>query len=646
MCMISNRQKEILQLLIKTSEPVTADWLAKEIGVSDRTIRSEVKALQSECEQFGIAIHSIRGKGYQIKMVDPNKFQAACETIGNDGNESGFDYSDQQSRVVYMIRRFLLEKEFIKLETFEDEMFISKSTVQHDLKMVKEVLEKYQLTLMNRPHYGTKVVGDEYMKRLCLSNYIFRNIDFSASRDGFSLLDEQLYKKIKDIIIMKVNDYKIEISDIALENLATHLTIACKRIEEGFLIGTLEHDFYKTYPFEKLVAHEIVKEVEALTGLHFPDAEIDYIIVHLVGTKLLHQDELTEYGEYDEVSHIVSNMLEKLRLEMNWDFRDDHELIQALTLHIRPAMNRLRYHMNIRNPFLKEIKMKYPVAFEGAAVASTCMEEYLAQEVGEHEIAYIALHIGVALERKSARKQEAKRVLIVCASGVGSAKLLYYRLQRMFGNELDIVDTIHYYKLREFNLSSIDLIISTVPIHEDLGIPVQVVHTFLEEEDIQHINRKLYASTDGSLAAYLDISRVFIHQDFHDKDSVLAFLCDQLLTQGLVPKDYINLVQEREMLAPTCFGNLVAIPHPMTPVTEKTFWTVCTLKRPVIWHERQMVQFVCLLNISKHAKGDLAPMYQHLISIIENQVTVQKIIQTASAEDLIKLFLREEYKKG
>ncbi|MGG4036996.1 BglG family transcription antiterminator, partial [Heyndrickxia ginsengihumi] len=155
--MISNRQKEILQLLIKTSEPVTADWLAKEIGVSDRTIRSEVKALQSECEQFGIAIHSIRGKGYQIKIVDPNKFQAACETIGNDGNESGFDYSDQQSRVVYMIRRFLLEKEFIKLETFEDEMFISKSTVQHDLKMVKEVLEKYQLTLMNRPHYGTKV---------------------------------------------------------------------------------------------------------------------------------------------------------------------------------------------------------------------------------------------------------------------------------------------------------------------------------------------------------------------------------------------------------------------------------------------------------------------------------------------------------
>lgn len=99
-------------------------------------------------------------------------------------------------------------------------------------------------------------------------------------------------------------------------------------------------------------------------------------------------------------------------------------------------------------------------------------------EVVEDEIAYIALHIGVALERMKLNKKKIKKVLIVCASGVGSAKLLSYRLQNLFSQELEIIDTINYYNLSSYDLSIIDLVISTIPIKEDLGIPVQVVNTF------------------------------------------------------------------------------------------------------------------------------------------------------------------------
>lgn len=637
--LVSKRQKDIVLSLMEEKEPVTAEWMAKELGVSDRTIRNEIKELQSHSASLGLEIMSVRGKGYLLEIKDYEVFEREFSPRANEAiNENQSVFTDHENRVLYILKRFLLEKEPIKLESLEEELFVSKPIVQSELKMVREILDNYDLKLVSRPHYGTQVEGDEYMKRLCFSNYILsRNGNLNIDSQSFKLLDQVLFNKVKKIIIRKVKEYRIEISDIALENLATHITIGCKRIDEGFVIENLQHDITGKYPFERIVANEIVKEVEEITGLAFPEAEIDYIVVHLLGTKLIQKNTLNEFSKFDELGTIIHCMLERLKTELNWDFYNDLEFIQALTLHIRPAMNRLRYNLNIRNPLLDEIKRKYPSAFEGAAIASRCMEEYLNIEVGEHEIAYIALHIGVALERMKTMQKQTKRVMVVCASGVGSAKLLYYRLKNEFKDDIDIVATTNYYQLDEYDLSSIDFIISTVPIKEDIGVPVQVVNTFLEERDIALIRQGISSAISSDQERYLDESRVFIHKEFEDKESVIRFMCEKLYEQKLVSKDYVHSVLEREVVAPTCFGNLVAIPHPLTPVTEETFWTVCTLKKPIEWADKNMVQFICLLNIRRVPNGDLERMYKRLIAIIESSTTVQKILKSESADEIIKI---------
>jgi lichenan operon transcriptional antiterminator len=635
--MISIRQKDILLLLAKNNEPITAEWIAKELRVSDRTIRKEIKELQADSSPLSISIESVKGKGYQMHVHDQSLFLKGISQYTN-ADESAVNFSEQNSRVLYLLKRLLLEKEFTKLEQFEDEMFVSKSTIQNDLKLVRNMLDKYNLALVTRPHYGIQVTGDEYRKRLCFSNYIL-NMNKDLQTGSLPLLDDELFEHIKKIIIKKVNVYKIDISDISLVNLTNHILIACKRIEKGFVIEKIEHLNDGKYPFERIVATEILMEVETYTNLVFPESEIDYIMIHLLGTKLLlHKDTLDEYSEFDNTNAIVECMLERLRAELNWDFREDIEFRQALTLHIRPAMNRLRFNMNIRNPLLNEIKIKYPGAFEGAVIASKCMEEYLSIKIDEHEIAYIALHLGVALERKKTMKKQLKRVIVVCASGVGSAKLLFYKLQRLFERELEIVDSINFYNLADYDLTSIDLIISTVPINVDLGVPVQVVHTFLEEQDVKQIKENISILNKETKDNYLDPSRVFLHQDLHSKEEVISLLSNELYKQGLVSTEYVQLVVERESIASTCFGNLVAIPHPSIPETETTFWTVCTLKRPIKWHDNQMVQLICLLNIQKGAKGDLENMYQRLIKVIEDKSIVQKIIKSKSINEVIALF--------
>jgi len=633
--LLTNRQKQILLFLTRFKGILTAKSISKELGVSDKTVRNEIKILQGESQKIGAKIQSISGKGYKLEITNAEQFlKFYCQLLDNDKDASN-DFTDQDNRVNYIIKRFLLTNGYIKMEDLEDEMFVSKSTLRNDLKIVRQILDTYKLSIVNRPYYGTKIEGDEYMKRMCLSNLFLDNsTNMFTEYNKLQSYDKDLFNKIKDILIKKLKDYQIEISDVSLDNLAKHIAIACKRIKEGFIIEPLNTHSNIEYTFEKNVAKEIVKEVESYTNLKFPETEIDYITVHLLCTKLLSEKAYTEYSS--EISKIVDNIIEQLREEFHWDFRNDFEFIQGLTLHLRPAMNRILFQFHIKNPLLYEIELKCPRAFEGAIIASKCIESYIHKEVDMNETAYIALHIEAALERMEVSKSVKKRVLVVCATGMGSAKILYNQLQKVFGDHIEVVDTISYYNLGSYNLSSIDMIISTIPIKDNWGVPVQKVDIFLSDKDVNEIKGKLF-SNKVDMHLLLNSSRVFIHKDINNKEGVIQYLCSKLEKQGLVSHNYESLVLERENVASTSFENLVALPHSMKLDSNETFWTICTLKNPIQWDKQRKVQFVCLLNIRKGYTGDLNQVYQQLIDIIEDKTMVQKLIECNSPEELIQL---------
>lgn len=85
---------------------------------------------------------------------------------------------------------------------------------------------------------------------------------------------------------------------------------------------------------------------------------------------------------------------------------------------------------------------------------------------------------------------------------------------------------------------------------------------------------------------------------------MLEYLCNILHERNLIDYTFLPAIYEREKIAPTAFGNLVAIPHPIVPKSRKIFLTVCTLKKPILWAGKQ-VQFICLISIKKHTEEEL-----------------------------------------
>lgn len=638
--MLNSRMKIILRELMAVQTPITGAYLANINQVTSRTTRDDVKNLDALLANHGASIDAIMGQGYQLNITDEVLFRDYLQilSITNDTNIP----KTPEERVAYLIKRLLLDDTYVKLDDLADEIYVSKSTIQNDLIEVKKVLSAYDIIIESRPNYGLKVNGNEFKMRYCMAEYVFNRSEPGGEKmddSHFNLLEQEKLDAIHDIIINQIKVHEITLSDIAINNLLIHIAIAYKRIKSGYHVTLYQTDMQEILEQrEYQVAKEIVSEVEEKLQVDFPQEETAYIAIHLLGTKMLNQTtsggKVVEQVMDQDILKIVSNALEQMEAELNVGIKDDQELIIALCLHLKPAINRYKYGMNIRNPLIEDIKKNYPLAFEAGIIAGLSIEKQTGTIIDENEIGYLALHIGAAIERIKL-VSDAKRCLIVCASGLGTAKLIYYKLRSQFGSSLDIVGTTEYYKLHQYNLNEIDFIVSSIPIEEKLPVPVIDVNAILGTQDIEKIEKVIVADNQH-VFTYFDEARTFLQKDFAAKEEVLEFMNIKLLEKRLVEQGFLRSIYEREAIAPTAFGNLVAIPHPITPHSDETFLSICTLKKPITWNDKP-VQFICVLSVKKNSQEDLQTMYELLGSIIDNPNIVQNLIKAKTYEEFMKM---------
>lgn len=233
--MLSNRMMHILKELMATKIPITSEDLANRIQVTSRTIRNDIKELNEILLRSGGAIKSTRGIGYELEINNNKKFKLFLQEMSKESLSANHSPNSPEDRVHYIIRKLLLENGYLKLDDLADVLYISKSTLQHDLVEVKKILTDFQLELKSKPYHGVKVTGNEMNLRFCLSEYLFNRKEMLmyAQNQLNSILPEEDIKRIQAVLIEEIKATDIEMSDIALNNLSIHFAIACRRIRDG-----------------------------------------------------------------------------------------------------------------------------------------------------------------------------------------------------------------------------------------------------------------------------------------------------------------------------------------------------------------------------------------------------------------------------
>ena len=586
---MNTRALSIIKILLNSVEPVSSLALSQEIGCSTKTIQNEIKEVNKELKNCEIV--SIRGIGYKIEgNLDDIDIK----------NSDLYDYD----RVEYIIKKIInissTDKDTIKLEDLADSMYVSLSTVKNDLKEVKKILNEYNLKISSKHKQGICIEASEEDIIKFIINYS-NKVDNSLNIKDFlnNNIIENLFS-IKKILLDTLNYENMILTDNEFKNIVNYISIYLSRN------NTNQSDFIKEY----IKKYKSKKEK--------PISEDEQLLIRKA----------------------IKEFCRDLNIATSINLSHDKVFEECLFNHICNLYKRADLGINQYEITDGEIKLKYPFAFELGKIAKKTIEKNLNMEISEDEVENIALHIGGALERIDKRdEKKVYKTIIVCTSGVGTSMLIKSKLENIFKGKLEIIKVIPSYLIDYINVLDIDFVISTVEVNLENANVIKV-SPMLTDKEIKLIEK--YIETEN-VYIDLDIQNLFSSELFfkdikaETRSQVIDIMSKKLVEKGYIDDTMRQSYFERETIATTEIGNMVAIPHGAKGEVYENKVAIGILKEPISW-EVGKVRLVIMLALDKEKILDYEDVFSKIYKRVDSIAKVISICENKSYEKFIKLF--------
>jgi len=586
----SVRALNIIEILKNSHDPVSSLALSEEIGCSTKTIQSEIKDINKNSKDGKII--SIRGIGYKIE----GSFDDIAIPSQYLGNVDRIDYI-----IKNLINLTTKPENTVKLEELADSMYISVSTVKNDLKEVKSILKKYNISVVSKHKQGIAIQASEDD----ITSFI---LDICSKKDNELNLKDFLSEKVsnnifnlKNIILNMLGREHLVLSDTEFKNLCSIIFIKLSRSNQD------ESEFIQAYIKDYIIQRELI---------------------------------MNDDKNKEKIIRAIKKFCKNLKIATSIDLSQDEIFETCLYNHINSIYKKMKLGINQYGVLPIDIRIKYPYAYELGKIAKKTIEEELGLKLDDEEISNIAVHVGGAIERSEHnQKKKVFKVIIVCVSGIGTSMLVKNKLEYLFEGKIEIVKIIPAYLIDYINVMEVDFIISTVDIKCE-RVPVITVSPLLNDNEVKIIEKfmktgKMYKEVETR--DLFDRNLFFTDLDFNTKEEVIEYMGSQLVNQGVIDDEMKKSFFDREKIATTEIGHMVALPHGANGKILKNKIAVGILKNPIHW-TLDDVRLVLILAIDKDEIFD----YEKLFSTIYKQVgSVSKVIgicENKSYEKFMKMF--------
>ncbi len=475
------RQKYELSILIKDGK-FNLDKLAETFNVNARTIRNDIVQIEDYLKNKNVkATIEVKNKIITINMLKDIKLEDLVEINYHDF------YSDRisnEERILLILSDLCWSDGYLTIQDLADKYFVSRGTINSDIVSIKEYCDKNGINFVSARGKGIGIDEDEKNRRKYLASIIKEfaylnqkvNLDMSIYGQWFDL-DE--INKIQAIVNEVDEIFNVSLTDVAYEALIVHIALSIERFKAGNNDEELPSEELENIDsLQYKIASALVEMINEEFNISLGENEIYYIAVHTAaksGVIVAQEKRGDNFLEY-----YCLRLINNVGLLLNVDLSNDKHLFNSLFQHLCACEYRNRNNISLDNPLKDELKNNYKDLFEIVKAVIIDVNEPDVIIPSDDEIAYVMLHFCTAIKR-DIKQIKPLRVLVVCATGIGTAELLSLGLKENFNFE--IVDKLAKHQLKdEKYLNDVDLIISTVPLKS--RIPSVVVSPILKEKDI------------------------------------------------------------------------------------------------------------------------------------------------------------------
>ena len=411
---------------------------------------------------------------------------------------------NERLNILKMILYF--DESGLKLSDIAGTMKIPKADVRKDLEIMSEEVKKDGIKLIYENYKGYKLTGNKgnlLVKRLEIIEDIIRELketgDFFNSEDtGTWHSEEYFYGYIK------YENLEITRNFLELIGKELELEIHQENYNRVFSYILMLINFDELYDnMEELLSRNFLFHtpeylaVERILGKLFKEndrkespkkAKLLLITDLIMGINIsglkddIFYKWINEEAVAEEITDKVSNMI-------NLNLRGDKILITGLIDNLKFSIYRIKNDIQIINSVFKDLILNKDKNIEIVKKAVEETEKEFKINFTEYELAAMAYLVRASIKRT--KRNNIKKVLLICGLGYGSSKILEESLKENY--ELDIVDVIPYYLADDLipAYKEVDFILSTIEIHRQFevsyGIPIIKINPVMQKEDFEKL---------------------------------------------------------------------------------------------------------------------------------------------------------------
>lgn len=629
----------MLELLELQSDYLTVSAIANQLGVSKRTVHSDLKKIEEYVQSLGKYLDKKRGVGIVLRELKENKSPKDVE--------EDYDTQSTVTRRIEIMRLLLFEESNVSFNYLSDLFFVSKTSIIKDLEFIMEIFKAGSNVELQSGVNGTRICGNEIDKQkafLQFNRYILSNSDLyheETIHQKMNLLIPFYGEKIISVCTNSLYSYVREnvnaISDYYIQNILNIYIILVYRITNNHHI-CLEKEikFSSKSTFFDKSAINLLMKAQFRLNLSYSENDVAYLSHHLIANRF------EPFPEDSIDNNLVDDLLNQVSNALNIDFSNDVKLEDQLKKHIPPMIYRLQNNNKTENPFTEQIKVEFSLTFNVIWVILSEYENELNIRFNEDEIAFLTIYFQSAIERAKINR----KFLIICQMGIATSELLMNRIKNIIPS-LDSIEVASVPELDHMNLDQFDFIISTIKI----DIPekqVIFVSPFLTDIDIEKIKKlgfnqekqkiQLDYLIDAShLKRYVNKEFIYIDTDFSTKEELLNSVGKELVSNNYVTENFVSSLISREELGGTDLPTGVAVPHGNPNDVKRTTIAILKNKKKFKW-DTYYVDVIFVIGISSENRGDTRKILSDIYNIIDTPKKLEEIKQAKYKEDLfIKL---------
>lgn len=584
---LSLRQRKLLHYLQSQKDYTTSEQLAGHLHVSSRTIRNDITEINEALKKYGIQISSKRSIGYLLEAKDP----ASLKQLSQASNS----FLSRDERVRHIAFQLCLYDEPLDLYDLEDEMFISRTTLEHDLAALRKqyILSDPHIEFF-RSRNTIALENDERKRRAILNRLFSENWNYNSRGNTYyryQYLDEKIINLVMKEIHHFLTKYSIRIEDVNMVILDMSIVIMYYRISKGC---HLTEPLAKTYkdPVAVQAVDELLDSLEEKLSCHFSPIEREDIYLHVSCSKLLpleQPDFQTACGYFSKsIIQLADAYIAEISETYHIDISDNEDFYITLLQYLRYLELPVHYFNNI--PTHTDVtRSQFLIEFEIAFSIQPLALDYYGSYLNHTELLYLSFCISGALAYLNRTAPKLKTV-IMSQLNLPSSWELKQRLLSKYKSYIQLTALLPVYLKDGYDFSDTDLVITTADkeITSQPGCETLLVTPFLNQADYENLDsyilktqlNRLYHSSLPSLNELF--AEAFWHEriDTQDYFAVIEMLAADFIDNRYVSSEYLTAILRRESLLTFAFQPSIVLMYSLIPST-RTRLSIATLEHRI-----------------------------------------------------------------